>query len=173
MLVIEKPGPAGGSLMRTLAVRKLRYRGRMKIGNITFDCADPGRLARFWAAVFGYPAGGSALDAPEEFTRPLREAGLTDDDLASRGLAEDPSGVGPRFYFHRVPEPKIAKNRMHLDLNVGDGPGPAERHQVDAEVERLVGLGATVIRKHDSAWGPWPEYHYVLADPEGNEFCVQ
>ena len=42
-----------------------------------------------------------------------------------------------------------------------------------AEVERLVGLGATVIRKHDSTWGPWPEYHYVMADPEGNEFCVQ
>ncbi|QSB12563.1 hypothetical protein JQS43_12585 [Natronosporangium hydrolyticum] len=78
----------------------------MRLGNITFDCHDPGRLARFWAAVFGYPTGGSALDAPEEITRPLREAGLTDDDLASRGLAEDPTGAGPRLYFHRVPEGK-------------------------------------------------------------------
>jgi catechol 2,3-dioxygenase-like lactoylglutathione lyase family enzyme len=145
----------------------------MRLGNITFDCHDPRRLARFWAAVFGYPTGGSALDAPEEFTRPLRDAGLTDDDLASRGLAEEPDGDGPRFFFHRVSEPKTAKNRMHIDITVGDGQRRAERHEVDAEAERLIGLGATVIRKHDAAWGPWPEYHYVMADPEGNEFCVQ
>lgn len=145
----------------------------MKIGNITFDCQDPGRMARFWAAVFGYPIGGSALDAPEEIIRPLREAGLSDDDLAARGVAEDPAGDGPRLYFHRVPEPKIAKNRMHIDINVGEGGRRAERHEVDAEVARLVGLGASVIRKHDGTWGPWPEYHYVMADPEGNEFCVQ
>lgn len=144
----------------------------MRLGNVTFDCHDPSRLARCWAAVFGYPAGGSVLDAPEDFQPPLREAGLTDDDLAGRGLAQDPAGVGPRFYFHRVPELKTAKNRMHLDLNVGAA-GRAERHEVDAEVERLVGLGATVVRKHDAAWGPWSEYHYVMTDPEGNEFCVQ
>lgn len=144
----------------------------MRLGNITFDCHDPGTLARFWAAVFHYPTGGNALEAPDELTRPLREAGLTDDDLASRGLAEDPDGTGPRFYFHRVPEPKTAKNRMHIDISVGDR-GRAEPHEVDAEVARLVGLGATVLRKHDEPWGPWHEYHYVMADPEGNEFCVQ
>jgi uncharacterized glyoxalase superfamily protein PhnB len=70
-------------------------------------------------------------------------------------------------------EPKTAKNRMHIDINVGDGQRRAERHEVDAEAERLIGLGATVIRKHDAAWGPWAEYYYVMADPEGNEFCVQ
>jgi hypothetical protein len=145
----------------------------VKIGNITFDCEDPDRLARFWAAVFGYPIGGSALQAHEEMTGPLREAGLTDDDLAARGVAEDPDGDGPRLYFHRVPEPKTAKNRMHIDINVSDGRRRAERDEVDAEVARLTSLGASVIRKHDSAWGPWPEYHYVMADPEGNEFCVQ
>jgi hypothetical protein len=48
-----------------------------------------------------------------------------------------------------------------------------EHHEVDAEVKRLVGLGATVIRKHDEAWGPWPGYPYVMADPEGHVFCVQ
>jgi hypothetical protein len=84
----------------------------MRLGNITFDCHDPRRLARFWAAVFGYPTGGSTLDAPEELTRPLRDAGLTDDDLASRGLAEDPNGDGrPRFFFHRVPEGKFGEPR--------------------------------------------------------------
>jgi hypothetical protein len=71
-----------------------------------------------------------------------------------------------------IAESKQAKNRMHLDINAGEG-GPPEHQQVDAEAERLVGLGATVIRKHDAVWGPWPEYHYVMADPEGNEFCVQ
>jgi hypothetical protein len=145
----------------------------MKLGNITFDCHDPSRLARFWAAVFHYPIGGSALEAPEESIRPLREAGLTDDDIASRGLAEDPDGEGPRFYFHRVPEGKIAKNRMHIDINVDDSGRQAEPAEVDAEMERLVGLGATVIRRHDAKWGPWQEYHYVMADPEGNEFCLQ
>jgi hypothetical protein len=70
------------------------------------------------------------------------------------------------------PEGKQAKNRMHLDINAGEG-GPPEHQQVDAEVERLVGLGATVIHKHDAARGPWPEYHYVMADPEGNEFCIR
>ncbi|WP_239679245.1 VOC family protein [Natronosporangium hydrolyticum] len=71
------------------------------------------------------------------------------------------------------PEEKTAKNRLHLDVTVGTGPGPAERHEVDDEVARLVELGATVVHKHDASWGPWPEYHYVMADPEGNEFCVQ
>lgn len=47
------------------------------------------------------------------------------------------------------------------------------RAEVDAEVERLRVLGATVIRKHDQDWGPYPEDHWVMADPEGNEFCVQ
>jgi hypothetical protein len=69
-------------------------------------------------------------------------------------------------------EGKTAKNRVHMDIVAVEG-RRAERHEVDAEAERLAGLGATVLRKHDAAWGPWPEYHYVMADPEGNEFCVQ
>jgi catechol 2,3-dioxygenase-like lactoylglutathione lyase family enzyme len=140
----------------------------MKIGNVTFDCADPDRMSAFWAAVLGY----EKRDFPEDMRQMLRDAGLTDDDLATRGLAEDPAGVGPRLFFHRVPEGKTAKNRMHLDINSADG-RRAEPAEVDAEMERIVALGATVIRKQDTTWGPWPEYHYVMADPEGNEFCVQ
>ena len=71
-----------------------------------------------------------------------------------------------------MPEGKVVKNRVHVDLNAA-AHGRATRDQVDAEVERIVALGATVLAKHDSHWGPYPEYHYVLADPEGNEFCVQ
>lgn len=142
----------------------------MKIGNVTFDCADPDRMSTFWSAALDYQKRSWSDDA--ELRRSLLASGLTEDDLAARGLAEDPAGVGPRLLFQKVPEPKTAKNRMHLDINVGAGK-PAEHHEVDAEVERLVGLGATVLRKHAATWGIWPEYHYVMADPEGNEFCVQ
>jgi catechol 2,3-dioxygenase-like lactoylglutathione lyase family enzyme len=141
----------------------------MKIGNVTFDCADPDRMSTFWAAALGYEKG----TWTDELRRELFAAGLTEDDLASRGLAEDPAGVGPRLFFQRVPEGKVAKNRMHLDINVGDGKRRAEPHEVDAEVQRLVDLGATMTHKRAGTWGPWPEYHYVMADPEGNEFCVQ
>ncbi len=69
-----------------------------------------------------------------------------------------------------MPESKTVKNRLHLDINAVDGrPQPAE---VDAEMERLRGLGATLIHKHDDNRGPYPEYFYMMADPEGNEFCV-
>lgn len=61
---------------------------------------------------------------------------------------------------------------VHLDINVGNG-RKAEHDEINAEVQRLVGLGAKVIRKHDDAWGPWPEYHHVMADPEGHVFWVQ
>lgn len=140
----------------------------MQIANITFDCADPDRMSTFWAGVFGYEKG----ELPEELKDQLRAAGLDEEDLKDRGLAEHPQGKGPRLFFQRVPEPKTAKNRMHLDLNATPG-RRAEHHEVDAEVERMEALGATVVRKHDGSWGPFPEYHYVLADPEGNEFCVQ
>jgi catechol 2,3-dioxygenase-like lactoylglutathione lyase family enzyme len=149
----------------------------MRIGNVTFDCADPDRMSTFWAAALGYEK--------RTWTDPLRAellaAGLTEDDLAGRGLAEDPAGVGPRLFFQRVPEAKFRELRtdeellphvVHLDINVGNG-RRAEHYEIDAEVQRLVGLGAKVIRKHDGAWGPWPEYHYVMADPEGHVFCVQ
>lgn len=140
----------------------------MKIGNITFDCADPDRMATFWAAAIGY----EKAVYPDDMRRALLDSGLTEDDLAARALAEDPAGVGPRLLFQRVPEGKQAKNRMHLDINVGHDK-PAEHQEIDAEVDRLVGLGATVTHKHDGAWGPYPEFHYIMADPEDNEFCVQ
>ncbi|MEQ4204816.1 VOC family protein [Actinopolymorpha sp. B9G3] len=140
----------------------------MKIGNVTFDCADPDRMSTFWAAVLGY----EKRDFPEDMRQMLLAAGLTDENLAGRGLAEDPAGVGPRFLFQRVPEGKQAKNRVHLDINSAEG-RRAEPQEVDAEMKRIVALGATVIHKQDATWGPWPEYHYVMADPEGNEFCVQ
>ena len=140
----------------------------MKIGNIVFDCADPGRLSAFWAEALGYEKG----ELPPDMRRDLLAAGLSEEELTDRGIAEDPAGDGPRLFFQRVPEPKQVKNRVHLDINSTPG-RHAEPAEVDAEVERLTGLGATVLRKQDGSWGPFPEYHYVMADPEGNEFCLQ
>src|SRR5581483_12507295 len=92
---------------------------------IVFDCAHPDKLADFWAAAIGYvkqpPPEGYATW--QEF---LKEQGI--DDPGDRASAVvDPAGAGPRLYFQQVPEPKTAKNRVHLDLNV------SERHRVGAE----------------------------------------
>ena len=138
---------------------------------VVLDCADPDRLAHFWAQALGYkiqdpPAG---FDSWEAF---LRHVGVPEDEWDSASAAVDPSGVGPRLFFQRVPEGKVVKNRVHLDLNVSGGLGtPLEtrKSQVDAEVDRLVGIGATRQRSREKNG----EYHVVMQDPEGNEFCVQ
>jgi hypothetical protein len=128
---------------------------------VTFDCADPGRLATFWAAALGYvvqpPPDG--YDSWEAF---LGEIGVPESEFGSRSACVDPDGKGPRLFFQRVPEPKAVKNRVHLDVNVG-------HDNVAAEVARLVGLGASVVTEVDHGWERWT----VLADPEGNELCLQ
>ncbi len=139
-----------------------------KLGNITFYADDPRRLAHFWAAAFGYP--------PAEWEEPLKSeliaAGLTEEDLSNRGLAEDPDGVGPRLFFHHASAPKSGRNRLHLDIQATPGKRPT-REELDAEKDRLVALGAEVVRLVDQMWGPWPDLYYQLRDPEGNEFCLQ
>jgi Glyoxalase-like domain len=74
----------------------------------------------------------------------------------------DPEGVGPRVFFQKVPEGKTAKNRVHLDVQVGTD---VMRERADA----LVALGATVVGEFDEPGGHW----ITLLDPEGNEFCLQ
>jgi hypothetical protein len=121
---------------------------------VTFDCAHPLKQARFWSEALHY-----RLPEP-----------TGDDDWAA---IEDPDGAGPRFYFQRVPEGKVAKNRMHLDLNVGGEPGVSledRKIRVRAEVERLKVLGASDDRGAIEQDG---EYWVRMNDPEGNEFCVQ
>lgn len=90
-----------------------------------------------------------------------------------QNAVEDPEGAGPRLFFQKVPEGKVAKNRVHLDLNVGGGhavPLDERRSRVDAEVQRLKALGATDERGAIEKDG---EYWVRMNDPEGNEFCVQ
>jgi len=116
------------------------------------DAADPQRLARFWAAALGY----------------VIEPGFDSPDAA--GII-DPDGVGPAIGWLRVPEPKTAKNRLHLDIRVA---GPGERDAASASRMRtkaaeLVAHGATQVREdfYGDQLG-----HIVMLDPEGNEFCV-
>ncbi len=137
---------------------------------VTFDCADPDRLATFWASALGYRKD----DPPEgyESWEAFLKANGVPEEWNSASAIIDPDGVGPRIYFQRVPEPKTVKNRLHLDVNVGGGRGtPAEerRRRVYAEVDRLAGEGATKMRVHDDDG----EFWVVMTDPEGNEFCLQ
>jgi len=131
------------------------------LGNFTFYANDPGALSRFWAEVFGYPPAVFEGDLKEH----LLSSGLTEEDLAHRGLAEDPEGKGPRLFFHHADGPKTGRNRIHFDIN--------SQGDLEGEKDRLVGLGASVVRFVEQSWGPWPERYYQMQDPEGNEFCLQ
>ena len=110
----------------------------LRLANVTFDCADPRRLAEFWSRALGY----MIKDANEFF------AALT-----------PPAEGQPNVLFMKVPEPRTVKNRVHLDLMADDR---------EAEVERLVGLGATRGGTLDEYGVTWT----VLQDPEGNELCI-
>jgi hypothetical protein len=133
---------------------------------VAFDCAEPERLARFWCEVLGYvtppPPEGFASWADYDRTLPPEERG-------SWFACSDPSGVGPRLYFQRVPEGKVAKNRVHLDVRVGTGLVGDERlATLQAERERLVALGAVCVRVMLA--DEENESCIVMQDIEGNEF---
>ena len=139
---------------------------------LVFDAADPAAISRFWAEALGYslqdpPAG---FESWEDF---LEAQGIPRDRWNDASAIVDPDGARPRIYFQRVPEPKVAKNRLHMDLNAGGGPDvplDERRRRVDAEVSRLKALGATDER---GAIERDTEYWVRMNDPEGNEFCVQ
>jgi hypothetical protein len=110
------------------------------IKSVTFDCADAMVPARFWAAALG--------------------GELDPDSTPDKARVEAPGWGGPELWFQRVPEPRTAKLRMHFDLRAPAG--------VAAEVDRLIGLGATV-HSTPADLGDL----VVMQDPEGNEFCVE
>jgi hypothetical protein len=141
---------------------------------VVFDANDPHALAAFWAEAIHYEH-----EEIGDFVSGLVDAGHVPADLtveidgkrrwrtlASLRHPDDPvdergAGTDRRILFQEVPEAKTVKNRLHIDLVVGP-----EAH--DAEVERLVALGATIISVHDGDDGRWT----LLVDPEGNEFDV-
>jgi catechol 2,3-dioxygenase-like lactoylglutathione lyase family enzyme len=140
-----------------------------RIANVTLHAADPARLARFWAAVMGYPepAGWSDEDVAE-----LRAAGLTDDEIADRAEAWDGDPAHQRFYLSRYRHPKRQRNRLHLDITPF-ADRPATRQELATERDRLVALGATLEKELLGSWGPYEEFVIMMRDPEGNEFCLQ
>jgi hypothetical protein len=133
---------------------------------VTFDCADPHAQAAFWAQVFGtIVEDHSALvdQLVADGRMPAEDRIVIGGRAAFREVAatSDPAGAEPRLFFQRVPEGKVAKNRVHIDVHV-------EPEHKDAEVERLIGLGAQLI---DTQRDRGPVTH-VMRDPEGNEFCL-
>jgi len=139
---------------------------------VVFDCSDPDGLSKFYAEALHYklqdpPAGFPSWEAW------LAQQGIPKEEWNTASAIVDPAGVGPRIYFQQMDTPKLAKNRLHIDINASGGPRvplAERRRQVDAEVERLVRLGAK--RDHDLDEGRG-EYCVIMLDPEGNEFCVQ
>lgn len=97
---------------------------------------------------------------------------MPEEALERRGLAEDPAGVGPRLLFLHTDIDKSLRNRVHLDLTSTPG-RRSTPEELDAERDRLVALGAEVVRLVDQMWGPHRDRYYQLRDPEGNEFCLQ
>ena len=112
---------------------------------VTFDCAEPERVARFWCEVLGYVVT-AAAGRVRHLGRVRSLAAARAPGCVVRLL--DPSGVGPRLFFQRVPEGKVVKNRVHLDVRVGTGLVGEERLAVlEAECARLVALGAVRGRR--------------------------
>ncbi|MBQ1049026.1 VOC family protein [Micromonospora sp. C51] len=146
---------------------------------VTFDAHDPTALSTFWRDVLGYvhpgppgvdlPEGADPLAAWDDF---LARIGVPPEQRNTRSAIEDPDGLGPRLFFQQVPEDKVVKNRVHLDVRAAPGlTGEARMAALQAECDRLVALGARQLRRVEPA-PPLEAGFIVLTDPEGNEFCL-
>jgi hypothetical protein len=135
---------------------------------VTFDAADPGALAAFWAEVLGY-AEQPPLDGFANWEDWAREQGIPEDRWNDSAAIVDPDGAGPRVFFQRVPEGKATKNRVHLDVRAAPGlDDDARRRRLTEEAERLIALGASKLYEVDERGQFW----ITMTDPEGNEFCL-
>jgi hypothetical protein len=114
------------------------------LANVTFDCEDALAVATFWSAALDRPIAGTPEPSP---------------GFACIGALDHTANGGPAFLFQRVPEPRAAKNRVHVDLATADR---------EAEIARLVDLGARRLDDKEEDGFRWT----IMADVEGNEFCV-
>ena len=146
---------------------------------VTFDAHDPQALSIFWRDVLGYvhpgppgvdlPEGADPLAAWAEF---LDRMGVPEEHRNTGSALEDPDGRGPRLFFQQVPEDKVVKNRLHLDVRAAPGlAGEQRMAALEAECDRLVALGANRVRRDEPA-PPLSLGFIVMTDPEGNEFCL-
>jgi hypothetical protein len=151
-------------LMRTWSDRIGRYDPAMGLNvQIVFDCHDADLMASFWALALDYeiespPAG---FDSWPAF---LEARGLPVPEPGSIGAIVDPDGIRPRVLFERVPEGKVVKNRVHLDIRTDERTDAS----IEAKVAQLASAGATELSRHPGDVGRF----VTMADPEGNEFDV-
>jgi len=140
---------------------------------LVIDCADADRLAHFWADALGYELAPPPAGFPT-WNDYYRDLGLPEEELVDGAdRISDPEGHGPSVWFHVLPDPKIVKNRLHLDIHAsGERTDPIEtrRKRVDTEASRLAGVGATIT----GALSEEGLDHYAVGmkDPEGNEFDI-
>jgi len=129
----------------------------VRIESVVFDCSDAAPLARFWAAVLGW----TVAPYDEAELERLLSKGIYEPEDDTSVMVEPPEGSDlPVLFFTEVPEAKVAKNRLHLDVTA--------TMPIEEEVERLTGLGASIRNWAEEDGGVW----CVMLDPEGNEFCV-
>lgn len=143
---------------------------------LTIDCTDPAVLTRFWSTALGYEIQPPPTGFPS-WNAYWRSVGVPedelDDDVDAADSLVDPTGHGPRIWFQQVPEVKSIKNRLHLDLTASGGrsvPLAQRRERVLAEEARLIEAGAR--RLHVLETEGLDHFGVTLADPEGNEFCI-
>ena len=135
---------------------------------VTFDCAEPERVSRFWCEALGYvvPPPPQGFATWDDFGR-----ALPSERQGSAFACIDPSGVGARLFFQRVPEGKVVKNRLHLDVRVGTGlVGAGRLAALETECARLIPFGAVRVRLLPADGEN--ESCIVMQDVEGNEFCL-
>ena len=129
----------------------------MRIESVVVDCRDAAPLARFWAAALGW----SVAPYDEEELARLASKGIYDPEDDPSVMVEPPDDSElPVLFFTEVPEDKVVKNRVHVDV--------AADLSLEDEVRRLEGLGAEVRNWAEEDGSVW----CVMADPQGNEFCV-
>jgi hypothetical protein len=139
---------------------------------ITIDCHDPSAQVRFWCVALDY----EPVPPPEGFATWrdwYRSIGIPEDELGDddgQDRIQDPAGTRPLIWFQVVPESKVVKNRVHLDVLVGRHlPKPERIEIVEQRARALEALGATRVHVLNAYEG---HYGVTLQDPEGNEFCV-
>ncbi|SCK34185.1 Glyoxalase-like domain-containing protein [Streptomyces sp. WMMB 714] len=138
---------------------------------ITVDCADPAALSAFWAEALGY----RLQDPPpgyDTWDQALEALGVPPEKRNDASAVVDPDGSGPRLFFQRVPEGKQVKNRVHLDVRAAPGlEGEARMAALEEAAERLLAHGAVRLARHEPD-PPLGAGFIIMADPEGNEFCL-
>lgn len=126
------------------------------IGNVTFSCAEPRELGRFWAEALGWPE----EEVDESFLQALRDGGMDEREFEAFYVTRNPDGSRPRFLFQRREKSRPESYPIHLDFRAD--------HR-DGEITRLTNAGATVVETRSSSAHTWT----VRRDPDGNPFCVE